>query len=164
MATVVATQLSRRSETYWSRSSAGSSSGPYGGAAVSRVVEGALAWLSDPSRVLAHRGDDGRYRLTSLGVEAVRSTLPLSVAAGVGQLVRDLLSVDPSNQGLAKWRPLDHLIRLGLLSERSPTLRPFSEDLATQIDAWMESTPGRVPVLYREWLAGAPGASEPMKS
>ena len=124
------------------------------------MVEGALAWLSDPSRVLAHRGDDGRYRLTSLGVEAVRATLPLSVAAGVGQLLRDLLSVDSSRPGAdqvaAAGSPDHSRSPVGSLAHNPPL---FSEDLATQIDAWMQSTPGRVPVLYREWLAGAPGAS-----
>ena len=130
-----------------------------GGRGVAPLIGSALTWLMDATRLLAFRGDDGRYHLTVLGLGAARAALPLSLAAGVGQLVRDLLVVDKSDRLLASWRPLDHLLVLELLSDRSPTLRTFSATLAEQVDAWMEAAPSRVPLLYREWIAGQPGGS-----
>jgi helicase len=107
--------------------------------------------------VLVYRDDAGRYRLTTLGLHATRGMLPLDIASGAAQLLRDLLSLDDADRLLAAWRPLDHLIMLELLSERAPRLLPFSERLADAVDSWMEGHPRDVPVLYREWLRGQPG-------
>jgi hypothetical protein len=81
------------------------------------------------------------------------------VAAGFAQLLRDLLSLDPADRLLARWRPLDHLIALQLLWEHSPKLRPFSRGLDDQVDAWMEAALEQVPLLYREWIASGEGTS-----
>lgn len=125
---------------------------------VSQVDE-ALNWLREPQHLLAWRDEKETYRLTALGIKAIQSVLPLELACGVGQLIRDLLTVDSTDQFVESWRPLDHLIVLNLLYENMPTLRPYSNDLAHQVDAWMEQNPLHIPLLYREWIAGEPGHS-----
>ena len=86
---------------------------------------------------------------------------PLRLGAGFGQLIRDLLEIDPNDRHLASWRPLDSLLLVELLSERSPSVRRFSDDLVDQVDAWMEGTPtNTVPLLYREWIRGTEAASK----
>jgi hypothetical protein len=97
--------------------------------------------------------------LTTLGLAATRAVLPLDLAAGFAQLIRDLLTLDPSDRLLAAWRPLDHLIVLELLFARSPKLRRVSAALAASLDAWMGTAPDRTSLLYQEWIAGPPGAS-----
>ncbi len=130
-----------------------------GGKMLSARVPAALTWLVDPARALAWRDEHGRYRLTVLGLRATRATLPLDVASGFGQLIRDLVTISPDDRLIERWGLLDHLIVLDLLSGRSPALRPFSASLADQVDAWMEGSPGVAAVLYREWIAGEVGAS-----
>ncbi len=129
-----------------------------GGTVLAAHVPMALAWLCDPLRVLAYQ-EDQQYHLTVLGRKATQSVLPLPLAAGVAQLIRDLLTIDPTDRLLERWRPLDHLIVLHLLSDRTPALRSFSAALTEQVDAWMEQHAEQVPLLYRDWIAGQPGAS-----
>lgn len=114
----------------------------------------ALQWLTDPRRVLAYQDEQARYRLTVLGQKATQATLPLPVAGGIAQLFRDLLTIDPTDRLLSRWQPLDSLLLLTLLHERTPTLRPASAALTEQIDSWMEG-PDHESLLYREWLRGA---------
>lgn len=123
-----------------------------------RVTE-SLAWLADPSRLLAFRNIEGRYQATSLGLFTNRSILPVDMAAGVGQLIRDLLQLDNQDVSLSQWTPLDHLVLMEFLSDRSPSLRRFSKDLTGQIDAWMEGHSSEVPMLYRDWIRGEVQAS-----
>ena len=130
-----------------------------GGKELVRRVPTALEWLSDPARVLAHQSDGGRYALTTLGLAATRTALPLDLAAGFGQLIRDLLTLDPSDQLLATWRPLDHFIVLGLLFDRSPKLRRFNASLPEKLDAWLDAAPGRTSLLHRRWIAGSAASS-----
>ena len=131
------------------------------GPTLGAFVQPAMAWLQDSTRVLAYRGEDERHRLTVLGDRGVRSVLPLSYVAGCGQLVRDLLSIDPDDGQLGQWSSLDHLLVMNLLSDRNPGLRRFGEKLAEQVDGWHES---RAQVdkslLFRKWIAGARGASK----
>jgi helicase len=130
-----------------------------GGKAILRSINSAIFWLTDPSQSLAYLDEREQYHLTVLGLKATRGVIPLSVAAGYGQLIRDLISLDPEDHLLAGWRPLDHLFCLALLSDRSPSLRRFSADLTGQIDSWMEQRPSVVPLLYRKWVAGEKDAS-----
>jgi hypothetical protein len=155
LATRVAAHLARHSEeglgaaeiaTFFARSLAGQR--------VSGHLASALDWLTDPLRVLAFRDEHDRYRLTVLGKKATRSVLPLPIAAGFAQLLRDLLTLDPSDQLLQDWQLLDTCIALNLLSDRAPTLRPFSSALANQVDAWMEQTTSQRSLLYRSWIYG----------
>jgi helicase len=120
----------------------------------------ALTWLQDPMRVLAYRDEAGNYRLSALGARATRAVLPLELASGFAQLLRDLLLIDSSERFLAAWRPLDHLIILGLLMERRVSIRRFSKSLVEQVDSWMEGKSGQTPVLFREWITGAQGGSK----
>lgn len=160
IATLVAAQLARFENgiteeglrTFFSRSLAGKD--------LATHVAGALAWLSDPSRLLAFRGDEGQYQLTALGIAATRSALPLAIAAGVGQLFRDMLQCDASDAWLADWAPLDHLIVLECLFDAPPNLRRFSQALADAVDAWMESQTADHSVTYRQWIRGERSGSK----
>jgi replicative superfamily II helicase len=134
-------------ETFFSQS--------LGGQTMTSEVGMLLAWLCDSSRCLAYEDEHGRYRPTVLGRRAAEAMLPLDLAAGAAQLLRDLLSVDAEDRFLSQWQGLDHLILLELLNPRSLAGRRFSEKLAEQVDGWMEGPPQRASVLYREWLRGS---------
>ncbi|MEO0373757.1 MAG: DEAD/DEAH box helicase [Cyanobacteria bacterium P01_A01_bin.17] len=124
-----------------------------GGRALVGQVPGALRWLE--SQTLAYRDPEQRtYHLTVLGRRATRAVLPLPVAAGYAQLLRDLMTVDPQDQLLADWKPLDYLLVLDLLSERSPHLRRYSAKLKLQVDGWCERYPEQVPLLFKKWMRG----------
>jgi helicase len=160
IATHVAAQLSRQFErglslaeleAFFERS--------LGGRTLARQVSSSCAWLEEPSRALAFVDEFERYRLTKLGLAATRSVFPLDIAAGLAQLIRDLLCIDPSDEFLAKWRPLDHLTLLEVLSSNTPQLRLFSSRLAEQVDAWMERSSEHTPMLYRDWIAGEEDSS-----
>lgn len=96
---------------------------------------------------------------TSLGAAAARSSLPLELASGIGQLIRDLLSLGAEETALAAWTELDHLLVVELLAERTWSLRPFSAELAEKVDAWMEKSGGKS-ILYSQWIRGAKGHSK----
>lgn len=130
-----------------------------GGKELVRYVPAALAWLSDPARILTYQGEKNRYALTMLGLAATRAVLPLGLAAGLAQLIRDLLTLDRSDQLLSAWRPLDHLIVLELLFGRSPRLRRFSSSLPEKLDTWIGAVPDRASLLHREWISGPPSTS-----
>jgi hypothetical protein len=129
-----------------------------GGERLAGLVDEGLAWLSEPSRLLAYLDESGRYRLTALGARAVRAVLPLEIAAGVGQLVRDLLQTDEEDRWLSRWAPLDHLIVLEIISPQQPAGR-FDRTVPGRLDAWMKAHPGEASVLYGEWIRGAEGSS-----
>jgi hypothetical protein len=81
--------------------------------------------------------------------------LPLRYLSGVGQLIRDLISLDPHAKLIGRWTATDHLFLAALMSDRIPKLRRFSETLANGIDAWLESKPIREKsLLFTEWVLG----------
>jgi helicase len=124
-------------------------------------IDGALRWLSDPARVLAYRDENGRFQSTVLGRAGGRSMLPLPYVAGLGQLTRDLLSLDGSAKLLGRWTGLDHLFVMALASERTPKFRRFSEELASQVDGWLESrSRDEKSLLFSEWVTGSASASK----
>tara|TARA_Y100001934_G_C12382677_1_gene793435 strand:- start:4136 stop:6478 length:2343 start_codon:yes stop_codon:yes gene_type:complete len=123
-------------------------------------IEPTINWLEDGTRLLAYKDEHEKYYLTVLGQKASASILPLSHAAGLGQLIRDLLDIDSKNTVLSKWTALDHIILIELLSDRSPSLRKFSESLAEQIDGWMEGEPQESSILFNEWIRGKSGFSK----
>ena len=88
--------------------------------------------------------------------------LPLSYFAGVGQLIRDLISLDAhAKLRRAVVAALDHLLRDSLMSDRAPTLRRFSESLASQLDGWLESKPiEEKALLFAEWVVGTAEATK----
>jgi hypothetical protein len=115
----------------------------------------------DPSRALAYSIEDSRYRMTVLGSAGLRTMLPLDYVAGFGQLIRDLISLDPHAGLLNRWSGLDHLFVMALLSERTPVLRRFSEDHADQIDGFLESRPlHQKSLLFARWVMGAAAVSK----
>jgi helicase len=125
-----------------------------GGKEFTEAVPLSLNWLQASERVLAFENkDDKKIRLTALGKAATVAVLPFQIAAGTGQLIRDLLIVDPTDEILSKWKGLDHLFLLQLFSTRQVGRR-FNIKLPAQIDAWMERNSTEVPVLYREWIRG----------
>jgi superfamily II DNA/RNA helicase len=131
-----------------------------GGRGLAARVGQALDWLTDPRRVLAFLDERRRYRPTVLGLRASRAALPLGVAAGYARLVRDLLALDPSDELLGEWRPLDHLLVLELTYPHSGPATRFSERLAGKIDPWMQADPARVSRLYGAWIGGPAGDSK----
>lgn len=160
VASAVASQLARRDKEgasvedlsrFFSRT--------LGGKGVVNCLTRALEWLTISDRALAYCDDGGRYHLTALGRIATLAMIPLPVASGFAQLIRDLLSVDSSDRLLESWKSLDHLIVLALLHDGFPLLRTYSNALADQVDAAMERLGSEIPMLYREWIHGTPSAS-----
>jgi hypothetical protein len=87
--------------------------------------------------------------------------LPLPCVAALGQLMRDLMSLDPDACLLRRWSPLDHLFLVALISERAPRLRRYSEPLVTQIDRWIQSRPvDETSMLFGEWVMGTASTSK----
>lgn len=124
-----------------------------GGQALTGAVREVLTWLE--SQWLAYQEPDShRYFLTVLGRRAVRSVLPLPVASGYAQLLRDFMSLDDSDELLEQWRSQDHLLILDLLSDNSPNLRRYSKQLVQQVDSWCEHHPEQVPLIFRKWMRG----------
>ena len=129
-----------------------------GGRSIGALVPGALRWLQQER--LSHEDEtSGKCILTSLGSWVVRANLPLRVGAGLGNLVRDLLSLDEDQETLGRWTALDFLVVLELLHDGTPSLRRFSADLANQVLTWCEAHPQRVPMFFRRWLRGEKGHS-----
>jgi len=118
----------------------------------------ALSWLSASSRILAVC-EEGQWKATTLGKQAIRASAPLEAAAGVAQLVRDLLSVDPEDEVLRSFSKLDLLILAELVSSGTSTALRFSEKVAQQVDAWMGQSHEKS-ILFIRWIRGAEGFSK----
>lgn len=117
-----------------------------------------LQWLSAPSRILAVCEDE-LWKATALGRTAIRSSVPLEAAAGMGQLVRDLLSIDPEDEILRSLSKLDLLILAELLATGAAVPVRFSEKLADQVDSWMSQSSEKS-VLFTRWIRGTEGFSK----
>jgi hypothetical protein len=118
----------------------------------------ALKWLSNASRLLAFE-QDGIWKATRLGQSSIRSSLPLSTATGVAQLIRDLLSVDQDDSMLSHMSALDVLLLVELLSNKPMLRKQFSEELARQVDDWA-SREDTKSILFQNWIRGANGFSK----
>jgi helicase len=130
-----------------------------GGKLIVPRVQQALDWLRAPERLFVFERKGGQVAPTSLGLAAARSTLPLCFAAGFGQLMRDLFSLEAEERVVGEWTFFDHVLIVELLAERTFSLRQFSEPLREQIDDWGERSSEKS-VLYREWIRGAKGYSK----
>lgn len=116
-----------------------------------------LAWQA--AHASSSRATDGPYALTWLGRRAVRAVIPLPVAAGTAQLLRDLMLTDPQDDLLTHWRPMDTLLIANLLHERPPNLGwRWSEKQAMRVDEWCEQFGADAPNLA-VFIRGAPGIS-----
>lgn len=127
-----------------------------GGRHLTSELPSAVDWLQD--HTLAYE-ENGNHKLTTLGRKATRAVLPLSQAAGYARLLRDLQYIDPEDELLAQWRPLDHLLALDMLYDGSPSVRQYSQRLAEQVESWCEGNPGDVPLLFKQWIRGQEGYS-----
>jgi helicase len=97
--------------------------------------------------------EDGRWRLTLGAKVAATHGLPLRIAAGILQLWRDLLQVDPSDRLLADWSAFDHMLIVEMLTDRAPSLRRDGADLNEGILSWMElKAANHRSMLWREWF------------
>lgn len=134
-----------------------------GGRALAGQVRPALHWLQ--RHKLAYQSDpeqspDASYGLTLLGQRAVRAVLPLPFAAGYAQLLRDLMQSDVRDEILEHWQPMDTLLLLNLMSDRSRSLGfRWSEKLAKNVDSWCEQHPAAAPALAG-YIRGAASASQ----
>lgn len=122
------------------------------------MIPSALSWLSDLLSVLAYRDESAEVSAPVLGTHTIRTALPLGVGAGLGQLLRDLLTIDPTDVcSVAGIRLTISLCFL--LHGNFASLRPFSNALVDQVDGWMEQHPEQSSLLYAEWIRGADGYS-----
>jgi helicase len=129
-----------------------------GGKEIGDHIAHAVRWLSDSQRILAWENEQA-LNATSLGKAVSRSGIPLEVGAGFASLIRDILAVDPYDKFLANWKPLDTLLVLELIDPRERGLKRFSNDLAEQVEDFIER--GSIKTeLFREWIRGAAGASK----
>lgn len=129
-----------------------------GGKNFTEKLPGAMLWMQDPGRLLSYKNpDDDKNYLTRLGKQATEHVLPLEVAAGVGQLFRDLFYIDKNDQMLKNLKIIDILLLVHLFGYgRNPGKR-YSLKLAEGIESWMERNPKDVSLLYRDWIRGSQG-------
>ena len=122
---------------------------------LSRGVPQALSWLSDPFHALAYQDESQRFHLTVLGAKGVRSVLPLGYTAGIGQLFRDLLSLEQDDDTFVRWAPFDQLLLMSLLHSELPIFRRFSKSLVKEVDDWFAGEQD-TSVLFTRWIFGGP--------
>ncbi|AMA10656.1 DEAD/DEAH box helicase [Picosynechococcus sp. PCC 73109] len=131
----------------------------WGGQSVAQRVPESLCWLE--RHWLGYRdGETDRYHLTVLGERATKGMLPLEIASGYAQLLRDLLTIDPKDGLLADWQALDHLLVLDLLSGRSPSLCRYGKKIPELVEGWAEKQGQETPLLFRKWIRGEDGFSQ----
>jgi len=117
-----------------------------------------LAWIAAQGRLLAYK-EANLWKATRLGEVAIRASAPLPAAAGLAQLLRDFLSVDPEDNVLRQWTVLDLLIIGELLATRNGPRKSFSEPFATLVDAAFEQSSVKS-VVFNGWIKGARGYSK----
>ena len=136
-------------ETFFQRS--------FGGQHLAALTGTALYWLE--TQKLAYASEQGQYKLTVLGRKTALSVLPPALASGFARLLRDLMEGDSEDLAIGSWRPLDHLVCLSLLYDRSPSLRSFGGPLVKAIDGWAERNANVAPYLFQRWVRGDKGHS-----
>jgi superfamily II DNA/RNA helicase len=129
----------------------------FGGQHMAALTGAALYWLE--LNKLAYPDEHKQYRLTILGRHTALSVLPPALASGYARLLRDLLEGNAEDVVIANWKPLDHLVCLNLLYERSPSLRQFGDALVKTVDGWAERNALETPYLFQNWIRGAKGHS-----
>ena len=129
-----------------------------GGAHLAPLADEAVFWAE--RNKLVFRGEAGVLALTRLGARATRAVLPLPLAAGLARLLRDWMTGDEADSRLASWRPMDALLLVVLLHDRTPRLRPFSEALVEATNRWMETNGAAAASIFSRSIRGATGASK----
>ena len=118
-----------------------------------------LKWLREPGMLLAYeRKEDGVLLPTSLGRASALGGLPPSIAASIGRLLRDLLSIDENLSIMSSICGLDILLLAELLTERSFIGGQYSKSLGDQVDNWMERSPDKS-TFFNQWIRSSEGSS-----
>lgn len=129
-----------------------------GGNAIKDDLFMGFKWLLDPQRILAWSNEHG-IGATTLGKAVAKTGLPLEVGTGFASLIRDIISCDPDDEIISRWKPLDTLIVLEMINPREKGLKRYSKKIPEQVDAWIEQNHSK-PVLFTEWIRGSVGASK----
>jgi len=129
----------------------------FGGQHLAALTGTALYWLE--THKLAYPDEQEHYKLTVLGRSTALSVLPPALASGFARLLRDLMQGDTDDLAIGSWKPLDHLVCLNLLYDRSPSLRVFGEPLVKAVDGWAERNTQVAPYLFQKWIRGGKGHS-----
>lgn len=97
------------------------------------------------------------YALTALGQVSSKCYFPPLFAANIGQLIRDLLSDEPSGKHVDAFTQIDFLIVLCLVSKDLKPLARYSKKMETNILSYMEALPlDEKSYLYRTWISSSP--------
>ena len=112
---------------------------------------------------LAINSDDNKHYLTTLGKISVKSTLPLAISAGIGQLVRDVLDTDEKNELFGQWTVMDCLLLLCFFEGGDDIQKflpqRFNKELPGKVDAWFESSSIKS-ALFNNWIRNGEEACE----
>ena len=123
-----------------------------GGEAIAEI-QAALVWLSRPGFVLAYQDKAEQWKPTVLGTTTIRASMDLTAAAGVANLLRDLLSVDSDDKLIGRLEMLDLLLLTELVATRTAVTKRFSKDLGEQVDGWIDRSDAK-PAMFTEWIRG----------
>jgi helicase len=129
-----------------------------GGVELSDQIPETIHWLE--KHKLAFSNEVQKLQLTNLGSKCTKATFPPRIAGGIAQLIRDILSVGVDDEHLARWTQMDNLFLLLVLSDYRNIDVRFGEAKANKVNAWFESHPEQVSVLYRNWIKGQKGFSK----
>ena len=120
-------------------------------------LDEALKWLSEPGVLLAYeRKEDGVLFPTTLGRASALGGLSPMVAAAIGRLFRDLLSVDENLSITSSLSGLDILLLGELLADRNFVGGQYSKALGEQVDNWMERSTDKSK-LFNQWIRPSDG-------
>jgi helicase len=123
------------------------------------ACEDALKWLRGPTVLLAHRNDDDEWIATRLGRAAIKASLPLQTAAGIAQLMRDLMTIDESDGILESLGMLDLLLLVEMTARKSVLSKAWSESIADQVEAWATGQDSKS-LIFQQWIRGKAGFSK----
>ncbi|WP_020602256.1 DEAD/DEAH box helicase [Spirosoma spitsbergense] len=128
-----------------------------GGAELAALIPETVSWLI--RQKLAYIDESKIIRLTNLGNHTAKYILPPSIAAGIAQLMRDILSLDEKDEYLQRWSLMDNLFLIHLLSNNTTVSVRYSDARAKKVDSWFESNPEELSIIYRNWVRGQEGFS-----
>ena len=129
-----------------------------GGADLAALVPEIIEWLV--KQKLAYTDENKVVRLTNLGLNTTKYIVPPPIAAGIAQLIRDILTLDDKDEHIQRWSIMDNLFLIHLLSENSIVSVRFSGAKANKVDSWFEANPEILSVIYRNWVRGQEGFSK----
>lgn len=112
------------------------------------LIDWKLAWQDDTTN---------EYALTALGQVSSRCYFPPLTSANIGQLMRDLLSDEPSGKHISEFAPIDYIIMLCLCSNEFKSIARYSKRVETNVTSYMEALPlEEKSYMYRTWIASDP--------